>query len=185
MPRSELTEDLKSRYKICSAYAVVFCTVVEQVANFKMTGYPVDARSGSRDNNYEEIFEKELNFAKFGPGFCLKIATGTDDDSKVEENVLLMFLRRMVSLAGPTLLERAPKCSYDDEGNDKHNNDGDGDADGASEKNESNVTSFRSDRRVIRLLIARYWADRLIEKYNAVRKKKTEQRTTENTESEQ
>mmetsp|Transcript_32414 Transcript_32414/g.58588 ORF Transcript_32414/g.58588 Transcript_32414/m.58588 type:complete len:192 (-) Transcript_32414:594-1169(-) len=28
LPRSELTEVLKSKYKICSAYAVVFCTVV-------------------------------------------------------------------------------------------------------------------------------------------------------------
>ena len=35
---------------------------------------------------------------------------------------------------------------------------------------EPNIPSFRSDRRVIRLFIARYWADRLIEKYNQKRK---------------
>jgi len=214
LPRSELTELLRSKYNICSAYAVVFCTVVsfysssfishcfitlchphlrlralkicstllfestqvEQVANFEKTGYPVDARSGLR-GNYEEKFEKELTFAKAGPGFCLKIATGTGDNWKVDEEVLLMFLRRMVSLAGPTLLERAPKCSYDDEDKDKHNHKDDREADNASENNELNVTSFRSDRRVVRLLIARYWADRLIEKYCCKIEKGKQQKT--------
>lgn len=213
LPRSELTEDLKSKYKICSAYAVVFCTVViscallplvtlhpqpmpivdtvsltslsfslryqvEQVANFKATRYPVDARSGSEDDNYEERFEKDLKFEKLGPGFCLKITTGGDDNSEVDEGVLLMFLERMVSLAGPTLLARAPKASQGD-----GDSDDDGEVDGASEKNESNVTSFRSDRRVARLLIARHWADRLIQKYNEVKKKKDEEQTIENTDT--
>lgn len=156
---------------------------VEQVANFKLTGYPVDARSGFGGNNYEEIFEKELSFVKVGPGFCLKIVKGKDDDLEVDEEVLLMFLRRMVSLSGPTLLTRAVKCSYNDEGDTKHDNESEGDADGASEKSESNVTSFRSDRRVIRLLIARYWADRLIDKYKGfcarVNKQQTEDTAAE------
>lgn len=185
LPRSELTEVLKSKYKICSAYAVVFCTVAEQVANFKVTRYPVDARSPGDDNS-EEIFENELKFEKVGPGFCLKIATNhgagsNNDDWKVNDEVLRMFLQRVVSLAGPTLLARAAKISHDDD-DDDGNGGSDGEADGASETNESNTASFRSDRRVVRLMIARYWADRLIEKYNEVQKKKKEEQTMENAE---
>lgn len=170
MPRSELTDELKSRYKICSAYAILFCGVVEQVANFKVTKYGVDARRGTGgddDDDAEEIFESELKFVKVGPGFCLDIATR---DGEVNDEVLLKFLQRMVSLAGPTLLARAPKTTHDDRGG---GDDGsDGEADGATETNETNTTSFRSDRRVARLLIARYWANRLIEKYNQAQTKK-------------
>ncbi|KAL9184694.1 hypothetical protein ACHAXT_012664 [Thalassiosira profunda] len=163
LPRSELTEQLKSKYKICSAYAIVFCGVVDQVANFKVTGYGVDARIGSENDVTEEQFEKELKFEKVGPGFCLNISTSNNgNEGAVNEEMLSMFLQRMVSLAGPTLLARAAKTSHND---DESDSDANGSED-ASEKNESKTTSFRSDRRVIRLLIARYWADRLIAKYN-------------------
>jgi len=158
-------------------------TQAEQVANFKVTRYAVDARCPGDDNS-EEIFENELKFEKVGPGFCLNIATnhgvgGNNDDWKVNDEVLRMFLQRVVSLAGPTLLARAAKISHDDD--DGGNGGSDGEADGASETNESNTPSFRSDRRVVRLMIARYWADRLIEKYNEVQKKK-KQETIENAE---
>lgn len=170
LPRSELTEELNTKYKICSAYAVVFCTVAEQVANFKVTGYGTDARCSPGDDNSEEIFEKELKFEKVGPGFTLNITT----NQGVNDEVLLKFFQRVVSLAGPTLLTRAAKTSHDnDDGSDSDKDGGDG-AEDASEKNDSNTPSFRSDRRVVRLLIARYWADRLIEKYNEVQKKKGE-----------
>lgn len=155
LPRSELTEVLKSKYKICSAYAVVFCAVAEQVANFKLSRYPVDARHSPGDDDSEEMFEKELKFEKVGPGFCLDV---------VNDDVLLVFLQRMVSLAGPTLLTRAAKTSHDDDegsGSDK-------DGGETPEESDSNTPSFRSDRRVVRLMIARYWADRLIEKYDEV-----------------
>ena len=180
LPRSELTEELKSKYKICSAYAIVFCGVVEQVANFKLTGYGVDARCGSEDDRAEEIFENELQFKKVGPGFCLNITTNNGDDEwEVNDDVLLKFLQRVVSLAGPMLLARAAKTSHDnnDGGSGSDNNE----SDGGEEKNAT-TPSFRSDRRVVRLLIARYWADRLIEKYrDAQKKKKEEEQTIENT----
>jgi len=170
LPRSELIEILNSKYKICGAYGVVFCTVSEQVVNSKVTGYGIDARHSPGDDNSEEIFEKELKYKKVGPGFCLDITTQQDDDGDdiVNEEVLNIFLQRMVSLAGPTLLNRAPKTSHqnDDNGSDS---DKDG-SDGAEEEDEPNIPSFRSDRRVIRLFIARYWADRLIEKYDQKRK---------------
>ena len=85
------------------------------------------------------------------------------------KTVLNMFLQRMVNLAGPTLLNRAPKTSHQNDDNEGSDSDKDG-SDGAEEEDEPNIPSFRSDRRVIRLFIARYWADRLIEKYNQKRK---------------
>ena len=170
LPRSELIEILNSKYKICGAYGVVFCTVSEQVVNSKVTGYGIDARHSPGDDNSEEIFEKELKYKKVGPGFCLDITTQDDDGTDiVNQEVLNIFLQRMVSLAGPTLLNRAPKTSHeeDDKGSDSDKDGGDG----AEEEDEPNIPSFRSDRRVIRLFIARYWADRLIEKYNNQRRK--------------
>jgi len=163
LPRSELGEVLNTKYKICSAYAFVFCTVVEQVANFHLTKYGVDARDGP-----EQMFEEQLRFEKVGPGFCLVIASS---DGEVNTEVLDKFLRRMVSLAGPTLLARAAKTSHDDD--DGSDNDGT-EEDGDKVDDGSNVPSFRSDRRVVRLVIARYWADRLIEKYNEVQSEKRE-----------
>lgn len=193
LPRSELPEILKTKYKIhASAYAIVFCTVVEQVANFHVTKYPVDGRrfgssgGGGCDLDDAEVeFEVDLRYDKFGPGFYIGIidknddgdgATSTSGDDnnnseeccwRVNETVLLRFLQRMVSLGGPTLLARAAKTSHD--------NQDDSDDDDEEENNSSttttppavgsNVPSFRSDRRVIRLLIARYWADGVMEKY--------------------
>lgn len=164
-PRSELSDILKTKHHICSAYAILFCGVVEQVANFPKTKYGVDARCNEDGDNTEEIFEKELRFQKVGPGFCLNIIN--DTDGTVNDEVLTKFLQRMVSLAGPTLLARAPKVSHDNDDDDE-GSDGGGEADGGASEEinaETNTPSFRSDRRVARLLIAKYWADRLMELY--------------------
>ena len=189
LPRSEVTEILKSKYKICSAYAVVFCSVVEQVSNFKITGYGVDARccypgndkNGQQQGDGEILFENDLKYQKVGPGFCLNIlsknengdgtATNGENCWEVNEDVVSRFLQRVIGLAGPTLLARAARVVASQE-DDDDGSDGDGAAkkktpDDADEDDDNNpaVSSFRSDRRVVRLLIARYWADRLIEKY--------------------
>ncbi|KAL7471574.1 hypothetical protein ACHAXS_011865 [Conticribra weissflogii] len=189
LPRSEITEILNNRYKICSSYAIIICAVVEQVANFRITGYGIDARSGGKDDtddgDEEILFEKLLKFEKVGTGFCIDITRKDGEEWKVNEDVLVAFLKRLVSLAGPTLLARAPKVvpSRDANSDDEEGDDGkvgtkkttktaddadDDDDDGAG----GTVPSFRSDRRVVRLLIARYWADRLIEKYNEYHSKK-------------
>jgi len=179
LPRSELLEILKSRYNICNAYGVVYCCVVEQVANFKITKYPVDARCNTDGDNTEEIFEEELKYQKVGPGFTMNITT---EGEKVNDEVLLKFLQRVVSLAGPTLLARAPKVSHDiDEGSGGDDN-GSEQPESASEQSNSNGPSFRSDRRIARLMIAKYWADRLIEKYNEAQTKKEEEQMIESPE---
>lgn len=186
--RSDLTEILKSKYKITSAYAVVFCSVVEQLANFHLTGYGVDAPpcyycndgpSGGGDvDDSEELFEKLLNYNGNGIGFNLEVARNiiredSEEEWNVNEEVLTTFLKRMASLAGPTLLARAQKVTRDED-DEKSNNDSiddenekDDEQSGTSGNNKK--PSFRSDRRVARLMIARCWADRLIEKYKSMK----------------
>mmetsp|Transcript_8853 Transcript_8853/g.14730 ORF Transcript_8853/g.14730 Transcript_8853/m.14730 type:complete len:286 (-) Transcript_8853:86-943(-) len=150
IPRSEILERLNNHYGIHSAFAEVLKAVCEQVAKFKDTKYPTDARGAS-----EIAFEQELYYDRRG-GFTIKVM---DEEGLLQEDVLAVWLSRLKSLGGPVLLERSPK---------KVDNGG-GDSGGADETEDKNAPkpSFRSDRRIVRLLIARYWADALIKKYRA------------------
>ena len=47
LPRSEVAEIVKEKYGVDGAFLVVFCAVVEQVANFQITGYEGDGRGDS------------------------------------------------------------------------------------------------------------------------------------------
>lgn len=177
LQRSDLTEILKSKYKITSAFAIVFCSVVEQLANFDLTGYGVDAPPCCDDA--EELFETVLKYNSRGPGFHLDVAANiieedSEEEWKVNDEVLNIFLKRMLSLAGPTLLARAPKSvadndEDDEEGGGKNNSSGDEtEKDNEQSDTSNSKPSFRSDRRVARLMIARCWTDRLIEKYRSM-----------------
>jgi len=149
LSRSEIVDQLRSRYAIHSAFGHVLESVTEQVARFKDTKYPTDARGES-----EIRFEQNLAYDRRG-GFVLRIK---DKEGNLKEDVFQIWLGRMMSLGGPSLLERAPrkvKSADDDE------------AAGADDAEMSETASFRGDRRIIRLFIARYWADVLIEKYNS------------------
>ncbi|KAL3756365.1 hypothetical protein ACHAWU_009107 [Discostella pseudostelligera] len=193
---SDLVEMIKTKYKIGPAFAVVLSSVEDQVANFKITGYRTDAAAHSNSsspgrfstseeedcniNNYEEEFEKQISFTK---GFYLNIATRVDhqhhhhqqpsphdnalEQWTVHDKVLLMFLRHMTSLASQSAL-----LSRTVSGNNGHLDNSDEKKDVVRNNRKNPVPSFRSDRRVIRLLIARYWADRLIEKYDEVQNEK-------------
>ena len=55
LPRDELSEIIKEKYDVRGAFLVVFCAVVEQVANFPITGYTNDGRGE------EEVRKKEGN----------------------------------------------------------------------------------------------------------------------------
>jgi hypothetical protein len=193
---SSLVEMVKRKYKIGPAFSVVLGAVEDQVVNFKITGYGTDAAAfyrqsdssskgrNSKDdeddksNCSEEEFEKQLEFKK---GFYLNIAMQIDHDRDVDseqwfvnDKVLVMFLRHMTSLASRTaLLSRTKRRNSCQVGN-SDTVDGERIVESnriscsINSNKRSFVPSFRSDRRVIRLLIARYWADRLIEKYNEV-----------------
>lgn len=202
LQRADLTEILKSKYKITSAYAIVFCAVVEQLSNFHHTGYGVDAPpTCCCDGNTtvfdeEGLFETVLHYNSRGQGFHLNIAQNiliedSEEEWKVNEETLDIFLKRMVSLAGPTLLARAAKVVTDDDDDNKNHSSDDDDDDGteidnrqrsdnssSNNSSSSNKPSFRSDRRVARLMIARYWADRLIEKYRSMQEEVENQSST-------
>ena len=160
MPRSEVTDILSNRYNVCSAFGTIMCGVVEQVANFKMTKYPTDAR-GEEEREFESI----LKHNRFG-GFVLEFCSADEakretQDDQVDEEVLTIFVNTMKSLGGPKLLHRGPSTTQHSGCDD---DEGEGGADDAAGKGEKGP-SFRSDRRIARLVIARYWSDQIISKY--------------------
>lgn len=172
MPKAEISEIMK-QYDIHGPFAAVLSAVSEQVGNFKVTGYEADSK-GIEETNFEKI----LAYDRRG-GFILPIESAVRQN--VLDQVLQVFLLRMKSLGGPKLLERKTSKQH-------HHNDGinefevadhgenyvdadDPDSadldDNALEKNERLAgPSFRMDRRIIRLLIAKYWADQFMERYN-------------------
>lgn len=165
MARSQVTDILTNRYKVCAAYGTLLCSVVEQVANFQMTKYSTDGRGAE-----EMEFEKHLTFNRFG-GFILDVTTsGSEDDLlQVNEEILNVFLNMFTSLGDTILLHRGPSTmaavgSKNDDDNDDDGEEGDADETSKVVSIEKGP-SFRSDRRIVRLLIARYWADELISKY--------------------
>ena len=125
--------------------------MTEQVAHFEVTQYPVDGR-GDAEIGFEEI----LAFDRRG-GFTIK-----DNSTETRRKWLL----RHRTLGGPKLLERNEKKIADDESD---NDIEDGDADDAGENEDSNpasdVPSFRSDRRIVRWLIARCFAETIQQAY--------------------
>lgn len=165
MARTQVTDILSNRYNVCAAYGTLMCSVVEQVANFQMTKYSTDGRG------IEEIeFENKLKFNRFG-GFHLDI-TRKEDDLEVNQEMLKVFLNMFQSLGDKILLHRGPSTlTATTHGDDDEEEEG-GDADETTVKDVSHVKgqgpSFRSDRRIVRLVIARYWADEVIAKYRAM-----------------
>lgn len=148
LPRSEILETVRQKYGVHSAFGVVLCAVTEQVANFGLTGLETDARG----ENGEVEFEEMLQFEK-RCGFTVKIL---DEDGNLKESALKVWMKRMQSLVGPKLLGRTTKTVEE----------GGGDADAAEPVNPvAAASSFASDRRIIRLLIARYWSDILMKRY--------------------
>ena len=111
------------------------------------------------------LTEKILSFDRRA-GFVIPIATknkvkSTSDNAvyEIKREVLSTFLDMLYSLSGPKLLARGPKSTKD---GDEDNGDAD---DPEMDIEKSSGPSFRSDRRVIRLIIARYWADMIIKSY--------------------
>ena len=143
-----------------------------------MTGYPADGR-GDAELGFETIlkFDRRGGFGIFP--VTTSSSTSKDGDDSTNDNndtatckkIIDIWLQRQESLGGPKLLERAVKVVTDD---DDSEGDDEGDADGAVQpqqqedpapSNSEAGPSFRLDRRLIRLVIARYWADVLQKAY--------------------
>ena len=231
MSRDEFISYIQQEFNIHSAYMVVLTAVMEQVAHFPETKYPLDSlRSSSsshhtdendnnKDHQAELHFEEILHFGRMS-GFTLPITVeataammkGTNDpaDPKKEMNfrseVVQILLDRIRTLGNTKLLGRGPSTTTnrssntknqlrtlnrknaddddDDDDDDELENvdeEDDDDVDGPTSRKEiaavvhpSSTTftkcgiptpSFQSDRRMIRLILARYWADVLIQRY--------------------
>lgn len=175
MPRSEVPERVRTTYGIHGAFVVVLCTVVEQVANFELTQLPVDARGDS-----EAEFEEALMYDRRG-GFTLDIK---NKDASLNEEVLQIWLQRMKSLGGPKLLDRAPRIRTNSDSDDEGGDADDGLKKQDEDESETDGPSFRADRRIIRLLIARYWADQFQKKFLADLEKKKVQDSAESAQKE-
>lgn len=93
----------------------------------------------------------------------LNITKNEEEGLVVDEDVLRIFVRVIKSLRGPKLLQRGPSTSNKDTENDDVEEE-------REEKKDKGGPSFRSDRRIIRLTIAKYWTDQIISKYRATRK---------------
>jgi hypothetical protein len=74
-----------------------------------------------------------------------------------------LLLHRHSALGGPKLLERNEKIMSSDESDSEEDNDADGDPhmDGPTSNKNDSIPSFRSDRRIVRWMIARCFADTL------------------------
>lgn len=173
MPRDEIGEILKNTYNIHSAFRIVGCAVTEQIANFGVTKYETDGRGE------EEVeFEQHLAFdrrAGFVFPMTKKIVTTKDDTGdtivswELNTDIVGMFVNAMDGwLGGVKLLQRGPSTV-------RHTQASHDEDDAAEEEVDANEgPSFRSDRRIVRLMIARYWADQIVSKWNAVQKKKSQ-----------
>ena len=156
LPRTEIIERLKQQnYHMHASFGTVLCAVTEQVAHFDITGYPTDGRGQA-----EVGFENCLTFNRRG-GFTLQ-----NIDS---EETKQQWLLRHKTLGGPKLLERNKKASSEEDSDDEGDAD---DNDDSPSQASDEVPSFRSDRRIIRLLIARHFADVLQRAYLKAKKVK-------------
>lgn len=183
LSRTDLLETLESKYGIHSAFKGVMEAIIEQVAYFDLTSYSADGRDES-----EIQFEKILKFSRFAGGFTIEVSKTSNDGSTndasptvVNNENLSIWLQRMKTLGGPTLLGRGsssvstrPNNMNDDEEGQFGKDDND-DVDGPIiQKNNTpapslsskyNGPSFQPDRRLLRLIIAREWSDVLIERF--------------------
>ena len=157
LPRNEIVERLKQqKFQMHASFGTVLCAVTEQVAHYEITKYPPDGRRDA-----ELGFESSLIFDRRG-GFTLS-------DIESDETKQSWLLRHK-SLGGPKLLERNPKIKKQSDGDDSSSDDdeeegGVDDNDNQNTNGDDDVPSFRSDRRIVRLVIARHFADVLQRAY--------------------
>ena len=130
------------------------------MAGFKLTEYPPDGR-GSMELDFEQ---KLLVYDRRG-GFTMPIVS-EGEDGVLQEELLQIWLKRMKALGGRKLLERGQSSSTNKSSDGTEDNDDEGDPDGPTAVQSKSATpSFASDRRIIRLVIARIFADLLQEKF--------------------
>lgn len=155
LARSEIMEEIRQKYNIHSAFGVVLCAILEQVAFFEMTGYSNDGRGSD-----EIQFEEKLSFVRQG-GFTLK---DFSLDGEISKEVFNVWFNRIKSLGGPKLLQRGSDTTNENGIDNNHDQE---EADNTGKAVGKSRAGFSSDRRIIRLIIARVWANSLQKKFLA------------------
>ncbi|EEY63519.1 uncharacterized protein PITG_15869 [Phytophthora infestans T30-4] len=126
--------------KVKGSYEILLCAILEQIRHFQETGY-TDGRVAA-----ELFFEKNLHQRESFVLDSQYIANEAGDKN---------FFEMLKILGGPKLLPvrtaRNPNENTE--------------AEAEQAKSENNVQSFRSDRRLVRLVLFRIFADMAIRKY--------------------
>ncbi|GAB9467771.1 hypothetical protein Gpo141_00005106 [Globisporangium polare] len=141
LPDEEVMTFFRVQARVKGSYEIVLCAIMKQVKHFQETGYR-DGRIGA-----EMFFEKSLQYRRGVFVVDSKYMTSTEGATN--------FFDMIQVLGGPKLL---PVRQTRDP-NEKT------EAEAEQAKSEANVQSFRSDRRLVRLMIFRKFADVAIRKY--------------------
>ncbi|GLD91982.1 hypothetical protein PINS_up000515 [Pythium insidiosum] len=141
VPDDDLLDYFHTHVKVKGSYEIVLCAVLEQLRHFKETGYK-DGRV-----NAECYFERFLQ----NRASCFTMDPSYINSTEANAN----FFEMLRLLGGPRLLPIRQTQSAED------NNQ----AEQEVIKSVSNVQSFRSDRRLVRLAIVRKFADIAIRRY--------------------
>jgi hypothetical protein len=123
----------RTHAKVKGSYEIVLCAVLEQIKHFKETGYK-DGRIPS-----EVYFEEHLDWKKNCFTVDPKYFTSTEG--------MAHFFEMVRVLAGPKLLPARQSTTTGNQS--KENNEA---AEEEQAQSEANVQSFRSDRRLVRLV---------------------------------
>jgi hypothetical protein len=146
---------LRDKYKLMEKnhLDVFLPAILEQMEHFHLTGYSLDSR-GKEEIEFETVLQ--INESQFFLSMTgeTSITPDIDSYSKGTKELILdtsnleIVLRMMARLGGPTLLDK-----MDDSSSTRLHH------------RRDPYPSFRYDRRIIRLVIARYWADGIIERW--------------------
>lgn len=141
LPDEEVISYFHGHAKVKGSYDILLCAIMEQIRHFQDTGY-TDGRVAA-----ELFFEKNLLHERESFVLASEYLASEAGDTN--------FFEMLQILGGPKLL---PVRTTRDP-NEKT------EAEAEQAKSESNVQSFRSDRRLVRLTIFRIYADMAIRKY--------------------
>eukprot|EP00511_Aplanochytrium_stocchinoi_P005856 CAMPEP_0204838398 /NCGR_PEP_ID=MMETSP1346-20131115/30815_1 /ASSEMBLY_ACC=CAM_ASM_000771 /TAXON_ID=215587 /ORGANISM="Aplanochytrium stocchinoi, Strain GSBS06" /LENGTH=278 /DNA_ID=CAMNT_0051974427 /DNA_START=238 /DNA_END=1078 /DNA_ORIENTATION=- len=169
MPKEELKVQFNTVFEFKTAYQVVLCSVLEQVEKFEATGYKLD---GATD--CENYFEESLR--------VYRGAWVVTEDYYTTLEGCDNFFGMLLQLGGDHLLPKRPRDKRavaarakvlaegptDDNSEDEEEEEENNDKDNAS----SSAQSFRGDRRLVRLMIFRYYADQAWKKFERAMREK-------------
>lgn len=152
---------LRDQYKLVEKnYLDIFLpSILQQMENFHLTRYPLDSR-GKEEIEFEQVLETTSSYFFLPVATCSMIPQQDKEQDgnssiiassmvlqtkMIETTTILVFIKMMLRLERPILLEKGHDSIYI--------------------QRMDPYPSFRYDRRMIRLIIVRHWADGIIERW--------------------